>query len=91
MLKVTITGAVSPSDARARMPRGEYLATEIKRSVSADGVSAVLAESVPIWRLRKVDALGRLVPSGPAFVLSFRELADHIGAKHIKILEGDFV
>ncbi|HEX2885505.1 hypothetical protein [Vineibacter terrae] len=92
MLKVEITGAVLPSNAHVRVPCGEYMATEIKQP-SADGGErrARLDEPTPPWRLRKIDAEGRPVPSGPAFVLTFRDLAEYIGARHMRVVEGDFV
>ena len=93
MLRMEIVRSILPPDRRALVPPETYLATEIRQppAPAMAGAIALSAEPLPVWRLRKADAEGRPLPSGPAFVLSFRELAEHIGAKHMRIIEGDFV
>lgn len=93
MLRVEITGSILPLGGHTLVPPGTYLATEIRQppAPAMAGAIALLAEPLPVWRLRKLDPEGRPLPSGPAFVLSFRELAEHIGAKHMRVIEGDFV
>ena len=93
MLRVEFIGSVFLPNTRAPVSSGMYLATEIRQPPPPEMTRAValLAEPLSVWRLRKLDAEGRPTPSGPAFVLSFRELAEYIEKKRIRIVEGDFV
>ncbi len=92
-LRVEFIGSVFVPSAHVRVSSGMYLATEFRPPQPPERMGAVtlLAEPLPVWRLRKLDAEGRPTPSGPAFVLSFRELAEYIETKRMRIVEGDFV
>ncbi|HJQ59059.1 MAG TPA: hypothetical protein VJ890_19290 [Vineibacter sp.] len=88
VLKVRISGAVTPADAPGQVAPGDYMATEIKReAVTGD----LRAQPIPTWRLRRLDDDGRPLPAGPVFVLTFPQLAAYIEAKHMRVVEGDFV
>ena len=93
VLRVEFTSPVFLPKVRVAVSKGVYVATEVRQPPSAEmtGAVALSAEPLPVWRLRKLDAEGQPLPSGPAFVLSFRELAEYIEAKRMRIVEGDFV
>ena len=93
VLKVEFIGSVFLPKARAPVSSGMYLATEVRQPQRPEMTSAIalLAEPLSAWRLSKLDAEGRPAPSGPAFVLSFRELAEYIETRRMRIVEGDFV
>ncbi|MCW5748032.1 MAG: hypothetical protein KIT36_17710 [Alphaproteobacteria bacterium] len=87
VLRIQITGMVSPPDAKRPVARGDYVATQVPpRKRAAD----LRAEPMPRWRLRKLDAQGKPQPSGPDFILTFRDLADYIEARRMRVVEGDF-
>jgi hypothetical protein len=93
VLKVEFIGSLFLPKTRTPVSSGTYLATEIRQPQRPEMTSAIalLAEPLSAWRLSKLDAEGRTAPSGPAFVLSFRELAEYIEAKRMRIVEGDFI
>jgi hypothetical protein len=86
MLKVEIVRVVTAPRVAAVLVPGAYLATEIR-----DPPGATAQLPVPSWRLRRLDSEGRPLAAGPAFVLSFPELAELIEARRMRIVEGDFV
>jgi hypothetical protein len=90
-LTIQITGPVSPSDAAGPVAQGAYLATEIQPPSPRGPAADLRSEPVAQWRLRKIDSDGRLLPSGPAFILTFRQLAAYIEARHMRVIAGDFV
>lgn len=93
VLKVQITGLILPPATEALASPGTYVVTEVRQppSASMTGAIALLAEPASAWRFRKLDAQGEAMRETPGFVLSFREMAEHIEARRMRIVEGDFV